>query len=68
LHKAAKARALLKDRDYCLPDDIKELAPVVLSHRIMVNAGQTGTRSAGRRFEEAERVIREIVDSVPVPL
>jgi MoxR-like ATPase len=68
LHRAAKARALLKDRDYCLPDDVKELAPVVLSHRVLVNAGQTGARSAGRRFEDAERVIREIVDSVPVPL
>jgi len=68
LHKAAKARALLRDRDYCLPDDIKELAPVVLSHRVMVQAGQAGAWSGGRRFEDAERVIRDIVSSIPVPL
>jgi MoxR-like ATPase len=68
LHKAAKARALLRDRDYCLPDDIKELAPVVLSHRVMAQAGQAGAWSPGRRFEEAERVIREIVASIAVPL
>jgi MoxR-like ATPase len=65
LHKAAKALALVRDRDYCLPDDIKELAPVVLSHRVTVHAGQ-GAR--GRRSEDAERVIQDIVESVPVPL
>ncbi len=68
LHKAAKARALFKDRDYCLPDDIKDLAPAVLSHRVMLSAGQSAGRAGGHRFEEAERVIREIVESVPVPL
>lgn len=68
LHKAAKARALFKDRDYCLPDDIKDLAPVVLSHRVMLSPGQHAGRTGGHRFEEAERVIREIVEAVPVPL
>jgi MoxR-like ATPase len=70
LHRAVKALAMVKDRDYCLPDDIKELAPIVLSHRVMLSPGQGSTQraSSGRRFEEAERVIREIVESVPVPL
>lgn len=65
LHKAAKALALVRDRDYCLPDDIKDLAPAVLSHRVMHNTSQG---SGGWRFEEAERVIHNIVESVPVPL
>lgn len=65
LHKAAKALALVRDRDYCLPDDIKDLAPAVLAHRVMHNASQG---SGGWRFEEAERVIHSIVESVPVPL
>jgi len=65
LHKAAKALALVRDRDYCLPDDLKDLAPVVLSHRVMLSATQ-GAR--GPRFEEAEQVIQDIVESVPVPL
>ncbi|MBM4135041.1 MAG: MoxR family ATPase [Nitrospira sp.] len=68
LHKAAKARALFKDRDYCLPDDIKDLAPAVLSHRVMLSVGHNEGRAGGHRFEDAERIIREIVDSVPVPL
>jgi MoxR-like ATPase len=70
LHKAAKALALARGRDYCLPDDVKELAPVVLSHRVMLATGQTAGAGShrGRRFEEAERILRELVESVPVPL
>jgi len=63
-HKAAKALALARGRDYCLPDDIKELAPTVLSHRVMLAAGQGGRQ----RFEEAQQIVRDLVESVPVPL
>ncbi|WP_447975096.1 AAA family ATPase [Nitrospira sp. Kam-Ns4a] len=65
LQTAAKALALARGRDYCLPDDLKELAPVVLSHRVLLSSGQGGS---SRRFEEAGQVIQDIVDSVPVPL
>ena len=65
LHKAAKGLALVRNRDYCLPDDIKELAPMVLAHRVALQGGQ-GSR--GHRVEDAERVIQEIVEAVPVPL
>jgi MoxR-like ATPase len=65
LHKAAKALALSRDRSYCLPDDIKDLAPTVLSHRVML-AGTQGLQ--GRRFDEAEGVIHDILEVVPVPL
>jgi len=64
LHKAAKALALVRNRDYCLPDDIKDLTAAVLSHRVMLNASQ----GSGVRFEEAERIIEDIVESVQVPL
>ncbi len=67
LHRAAKALALLRDRDYCLPDDLKALAPVVLSHRVIL-AGAAGSRQASRRFEDAERIVCELVESIPVPL
>jgi len=65
LHKTAKALALVRDRDYCLPDDIKELAPMVLAHRVTLHASQSTRR---HRSEEAEQVLRDIVESVPVPL
>jgi MoxR-like ATPase len=36
LYKAAQALALIRGRDYVTPDDIKELAPAVLPHRLIV--------------------------------
>lgn len=37
LNLAAKALAFLEGRDYVLPEDIKELAPDIMNHRILVN-------------------------------
>ena len=65
LGKAAKALALVRNRTYCLPDDIKELAPVVISHRIMLSRSQ-GMRA--RSFEQAEQTILDIIDSLPIPV
>jgi len=65
LNKTVKALALVRGRDYCLPDDIKELAPIVLSHRVMLSRTQ-GMR--GQSFEQAERIVLDIVDAVPVPV
>jgi len=36
LFKAARAAALLDDRDYVIPDDVKLLAPAILRHRVSV--------------------------------
>ena len=38
LYKASRALAALKGRSYVTPDDIKELAPLTLEHRIRVKA------------------------------
>jgi MoxR-like ATPase len=65
LNNAAKALALVRGRDFCLPDDVKELAPIVLSHRVMVSRAQ-GMRI--QSFEQAERIILDIVDTIPVPV
>jgi MoxR-like ATPase len=65
LCKAAKALALVRGRDYCLPDDIKELAPLVLSHRIMLNRAHV---VRGKIVEQTERVVHDLMQSVPIPL
>jgi MoxR-like ATPase len=62
LYKTAQALAALRGRDYVIPDDIKHLAPSVLTHRIIIHPQ---TRLRGRT---PEQVITEIVDSVPVPV
>jgi len=59
---ASKALAFLRGRDYVIPDDIKEMAPSVLMHRLLVRADYEieGVKS--------EDVIREILDEVEVPV
>jgi len=36
LYKSGQALALIRGRDYVTPDDIKELAPAILTHRLIV--------------------------------
>jgi MoxR-like ATPase len=65
LQRAAQARAFLDGRDFCLPDDFKHLAVAVFSHRVVASARHA---SLQKKSETTENVLREIVDSVPVPL
>ena len=65
LQRAAQARAFLEGRQYCLPDDFKQLAVAVFSHRVVAS---TRHASLQKKSETTELVLREIVDSVRVPL
>ncbi|HUK56794.1 MAG TPA: MoxR family ATPase [Nitrospiria bacterium] len=65
LHKTAQAYALVDGRNYCVPDDIKRLAPLVFAHRVILN---TQFETDGRRSEDAERIVQELVNQVAVPL
>ncbi|HRN66577.1 MAG TPA: MoxR family ATPase [Promineifilum sp.] len=62
LYRTCQARAAINGRDFVIPDDVKEMAPPVLTHRLVVNPQ---TRLRGRVPED---VVREIVDTVPVPV
>lgn len=62
--RAARARALVEGRSYVLPDDVKVLAEPVLAHRVKVSGSMSG--SAVR--DDAQRVIRELLTVVAVPL
>jgi MoxR-like ATPase len=61
---AAKAHAAARGRSYCIPDDVKALAPHVLSHRIIVH--RAGSSRNGSGEVRAAGVVREILSSVPV--
>jgi MoxR-like ATPase len=65
LAHAARARALLRRRSYCLADDIRDLAIPVLAHRVRLAAHADGFLPTR---EESESVIHDIVGRVPVPL
>ena len=60
LFKASQANAAINGRDYIIPEDIKKMAPYVLNHRIIVR----GTD----RLDDTMEIIREIVNSIKVPL
>lgn len=62
LYRTCQAYAAVHGRDFVIPDDVKTMAPPVLTHRLMVNPQ---TRLRGRQPED---VIREVVDTVPVPV
>jgi MoxR-like ATPase len=61
LQAASQAMAGIQGRDYVIPDDVKGLAPFVLSHRLVV---KTEARLRGR---SEDSVIEEILATVPVP-
>jgi MoxR-like ATPase len=65
LYRAAQALALVEGRNYCIPDDFKRLALPVLAHRCIVSSRYISTLKKG---EQAEDILREIVDATPVPL
>ncbi len=61
LFRCAQAMALMNDRDYATPDDVKSVAGAVLSHRLILAAGQTD-------YSAALDVIDGLIGSVPVPM
>jgi MoxR-like ATPase len=65
LYRAAQALALVEGRNFCIPDDFKRLALPVLAHRSIVSSRYISTLKKG---DQAEAILREIVDSTPVPL
>ena len=62
LYRAAQARALLASRTYVVPDDVKQLAPGVLGHRVLLRRAR-----AGASADAGSAVIEAIVGQIPVP-
>lgn len=61
LYRTSQARAAMNGRDYVLPDDIKALAIPTFAHRIILGP------AARLRDVDAEQVVQEILNNVPVP-
>jgi MoxR-like ATPase len=60
LIRCSQAHALLSERTYVLPDDVKAVAIACLAHRLITDDGDPSTVSAAR-------IVREIVDATPSP-
>jgi MoxR-like ATPase len=62
LYRATQAAALIDGRDFVVPDDVKNLAPAVLAHRILTRGFRQSSRD-----DTAAAVLREILETTPVP-
>lgn len=62
LCRAAQARALLHDRPFVVPEDVKLLAEPVIGHRLIISP------AARLRGESTGTVLRRVLEEVPVPV
>jgi MoxR-like ATPase len=62
LFKTAQALAALQGRDYVLPDDVKTMAPLTLTHRLLMRP------ESALRGRTAAHIVQEILESVELPL
>ncbi len=61
LYKAAQAMALMNGRNFATPDDVKSVAVSVLSHRVILAAGQ-------QQFATPAQLIGKILEDIAVPV
>ena len=62
-YRATQANAFIAGRDFAIPDDAKDLAVPVLSHRVQLHGVMQGNSRT-----ELESVLREVVSKIPIPV
>ncbi|MCY4367286.1 MAG: MoxR family ATPase [Chloroflexi bacterium] len=62
LYRCSQALAVIRGREYVTPDEIKELAPYALGHRIILKS------QARLRERTADVIIQEVLEQVTVPV
>jgi MoxR-like ATPase len=65
LYRAAQSMAYVDGRDFATPEDFKALAVPVFAHRVVVSGRYSST---AKKSEQAEQILREIVEGVAVPV
>lgn len=59
LYKAAQVTAAFAGRDYVIPEDVREMAPWVLCHRI--------SSAGAARAQDTEQFLADLLAKIPVP-
>ena len=62
LHKGSKASAYISEREYVIPDDVKNIAVSVLSHRIILSP------QGKNNFKTSENYVSELLKKVDIPV
>lgn len=63
LMRASQACAAVSGRDYVLPDDVKQMAPSVLAHRIIMKGF-----SAAQSSDASLKLLEVLLNQTPVPV
>jgi MoxR-like ATPase len=61
LYQLARAHAMVHERDFVLPDDVKAMATAALAHRLLLKP------ELWVRGVQAEQIVQDILDRTPVP-
>lgn len=61
LYQLARAQAMIDERDFVLPDDVKAMAPAALAHRLLLKP------ELWVRGVQAEGIVRDVLERTPVP-
>ena len=62
LYRCSQALSAIRGREYVTPDEIKEIAPFALAHRVILKS------KARLRERTPESIIQEILDQLEVPV
>src|SRR2546423_3758006 len=65
LYRSAQALAYLEGRNFAIPADFKTLAVPVFAHRVVVDARYSSTL---KKAEQSDQLLKEVVESVAVPM
>ena len=65
LYRAAQSMAYVDGREFTTPEDFKALAVPVFAHRVVVSGRYSST---AKKSEQAEQILREVIENVPVPM
>jgi MoxR-like ATPase len=61
LYQLARAHAMVEERDFVLPDDVKAMAPAALVHRLLLKP------ELWVRGVQAEHIVQDILQRISVP-
>ena len=61
LSRGAQAAAAMAGRDYVIPDDVKQVAPDILCHRILCKA------ASHAQAAETVKILNQIINATPAP-
>jgi len=62
LFRLSQSLALMEERTYCIPDDVKKAAPLVLAHRAIPSS------PAKTKIGNTQEIIKTLVNEISVPI